>query len=225
MSGMICEELEWALMELARRGPISAEDRAACVAHLDVCEVCGIVFEGQVRLSAAAGALAAEAGQFTAPATVEQALIIELRSAGRFQRRRFVYGAMGGAIAASLALALWMTWRPAPKVAVKQKPSVPTVSEPIVAAVPVRVITTRRPRTVHALAVQEQPFIAIPYTPPIEPYERTEVMRMDLPVTALIAAGLPMNMADPGEIVQTDVLVGQDGRARAVRLISMSDLN
>jgi len=169
--------------------------------------------------------LAAEAGQFTAPATVEQALIIELRSAGRFQRRRFVYGAMGGAIAASLALALWMTWRPAPKVAVKQKPSVPTVSEPIVAAVPVRVITTRRPRTVHALAVQEQPFIAIPYTPPIEPYERTEVMRMDLPVTALIAAGLPMNMADPGEIVQTDVLVGQDGRARAVRLISMSDLN
>jgi hypothetical protein len=44
---------------------------------------------------------------------------------------------------------------------------------------------------------------------------------MELPVAALIAAGLQLRTADPGARAEADVVVGQDGRARAVRLISI----
>jgi hypothetical protein len=68
-----------------------------------------------------------------------------------------------------------------------------------------------------------EPFIAIPYTEPIAPYERASVMRMDLPAAAVMAAGLPLETRDAGERVQADVLVGEDGRARAIRLLYVSN--
>ena len=71
----------------------------------------------------------------------------------------------------------------------------------------------------------EAPFVPIPYLAPPAPYERIEVVRMQLPVAALIAAGVPVRTADPGARVEADVVVGQDGRARAVRLVSNSNLN
>jgi hypothetical protein len=65
-------------------------------------------------------------------------------------------------------------------------------------------------------------FIAIPYTVPLSPEERATVVRMRIPVTALLAAGFRMAAADPAATVQADVLVSQDGRARAIRPISIS---
>jgi hypothetical protein len=68
----------------------------------------------------------------------------------------------------------------------------------------------------------ERPFVPIPYVTPLGAYERAEIVRMEVPVAALIAAGLPMRTTDPGARAEADVVVGQDGRARAVRLISVS---
>lgn len=73
-----------------------------------------------------------------------------------------------------------------------------------------------------AVAQTEQPFIPIPYVLPPAPYERVEVVRMNVPVAALIAAGLPVRTDDPGAQAEADVIVGQDGRPRAVRLVSIS---
>lgn len=68
-------------------------------------------------------------------------------------------------------------------------------------------------------------FLPIPYTVPLVPEERTTVLRMEIPVSALIAAGFQMPATDPGATVQADVLVSQDGRARAIRPISISSSN
>jgi hypothetical protein len=68
--------------------------------------------------------------------------------------------------------------------------------------------------------ISAEPFVQIPYVAPLAPYERTEVMRMDVPVAALIAAGFEVHVADPAAIIRADVLVGQDGRPHAIRLIS-----
>jgi hypothetical protein len=46
---------------------------------------------------------------------------------------------------------------------------------------------------------------------------------MEMPVAALIAAGMPLFAADTGARVQADVVVGEDGLARAIRLISILD--
>ena len=75
----------------------------------------------------------------------------------------------------------------------------------------------------HLQAPQPQPevFMRIPYVVPAAPYERTAVVRMNVPAAALIAAGLEVR--SPAEdSLAADVLVGQDGRALAVSLVSDS---
>jgi hypothetical protein len=69
--------------------------------------------------------------------------------------------------------------------------------------------------------VEELPFVAIPYTVPLSPEERTTVRRMEIPVPELKAAGFYVQAADPTAVVEADALVGQDGRVRAIRPISV----
>jgi hypothetical protein len=152
---------------------------------------------------------------------------------------------IGTAIAASLLIswALWQSGKPSADPQIVTAPakrnqelanilmpppgghSVPLAPK---APAPVRPHRNLRPAAaLTAKAEPEQPFVAIPYTAPLAPYERTEVVRMDLPVSALIAAGFPLQAAEPGASARADLVVSEDGRARAVRLISISnsDLN
>jgi len=67
-------------------------------------------------------------------------------------------------------------------------------------------------------------FVAIPYLPPLDPHENTIVVRMNVRVAALIAAGYRV-AADPNTTFPADVLVGEDGRAHAIRVVSEIDSN
>jgi hypothetical protein len=60
-------------------------------------------------------------------------------------------------------------------------------------------------------------FVAIPYTIPPPPYEHTTVVRMNVEVAALMAAGFQISAADAGASIPADVLLAQDGRAVAIR--------
>jgi len=62
-------------------------------------------------------------------------------------------------------------------------------------------------------------FVEIPYLPPLDPRENAAVVRMNIRVATLMEAGFRV-AADPDKIVPADVLVGEDGRAHAVRLLS-----
>jgi hypothetical protein len=66
---------------------------------------------------------------------------------------------------------------------------------------------------------REEPFVSIPYVVPAASYERTQVIRMEVPVAALRSSGMAVQTRDAGNSVRADVLVGQDGRALAVRLV------
>jgi len=50
-------------------------------------------------------------------------------------------------------------------------------------------------------------------------FERGQVVRVELPRSALISFGLPMNEERSREPIKADVLLGEDGLARAVRFI------
>jgi hypothetical protein len=221
MPGVDCREFEGALLELARHGSATGDKELG--AHLEACHECRSTLRAQRRLSAAVNALADDAARFTAPAGVEKALRAELDSMRSSRRRRVVFGALGGALAASLAAFWWIAERPAPKVIVAGN-ALPVTATAVAQPEPEHPRVHRR-RVARPAAEPAQPFIAIPYTLPLEPYERADVMRMDLPVSALIAAGLPMSMMDPVALARADVLVGADGQARAIRLISISDSN
>jgi hypothetical protein len=64
---------------------------------------------------------------------------------------------------------------------------------------------------------RNQVFVEIPYVVPAAPYERTSVVRMNVPVAALIAAGFRIR-SQAEDYVPADVLTGQDGRALAVSI-------
>jgi len=224
-----CREYETALMDLARRRPVDAATRASLASHVESCGRCRYLLDSQIRLTVAAGLMADDASRWNAPFRVEQAVMVEARAVRIRGRRRFVYAAAGAAIAASLVL-VWAMNRtmpkPVPRMALKAAVSAPMgIAEKRV--IPARIVTKEKIGSKHFVApvasIQpEQPFIAIPYTMPLQPYEHAAVVRMDVPVTALIAVGLPVEGADPSARVQTEVLVGQDGQARAIRPISIS---
>jgi hypothetical protein len=73
-----------------------------------------------------------------------------------------------------------------------------------------------------AAAIADQPFVALPYVVQASQNERTEVVRVNVPVAELIAVGIPVE-GYPGGQAEADVLVGQDGRARAVRLLAITE--
>lgn len=235
MPGMTCSAFAGSLTDLARNAPIGVPERSALMAHIDVCDRCRSAFDQQVRLSATAAVLAARVGEISAPWQVERAVLSELKTSGRVQRRRFIYGIVGGALAASLAVFWWFASRPEPAISIAQSAPMKRQQMPDAVVTSVRasdgaprIRRVSQPVSEKAskpASDPEQPFIAIPYTLPLEPYERAAVVRMELPVAALIAAGVPTSLMDPGALAQTDVLVGQDGRARAIRLVSVSTLN
>ena len=147
------------------------------------------------RLANAIKQLKQETANAAAPPWIEAAVQLEfdrVQKRGRMQRR-----SLAACAAAAAAFVLMLGPRPTPASAPTPAPQ-PT-----------------------AAAAAEQPFIPIPYVAPPGPYERMEVVRMDLPVAALLSAGLRVETADPSGFAQADVVVGQDGSPRAVRLISI----
>jgi hypothetical protein len=68
-------------------------------------------------------------------------------------------------------------------------------------------------------------FVPIPYTVPLAPGEPAEVWHSRIPVSALKAVGFPVGTLDPSATVEADILVSQDGRARAIRPVSIQISN
>lgn len=88
----------------------------------------------------------------------------------------------------------------------------------VLAAVALATVLVFRPSAT-AQRASDEPFVSIPYVVPAASYERTQVIRTEVPVAALRSAGLALQVRDTGAAVRADVLVGQDGRALAVRLV------
>jgi hypothetical protein len=69
---------------------------------------------------------------------------------------------------------------------------------------------------------EEAQFERIPYAAPLAPYERAEVVRVEMPVSAFAAAGIQIVTSDAGAKARADLVVGEDGMARAFRILSVS---
>jgi hypothetical protein len=233
---MSCREYRRELVELAGGGPLEEADRQRLAAHLEGCRECAELFDRQTALASAVRKLAEETASAVPPEMLETNLLAEFDQAGRRQRRRrlVMRWMAAGAVAASL-LAGWFAIGgrgPLPDGrgsarSADREPGPACPPEVVKAEVrpPAAKQHTARRRRVAAPVESAQPFIAIPYTEPLAPYERAAVMRVDLPVAAVIAAGLPVRTADLGASARADVVVGQDGRARAIRVLSISTLN
>ena len=153
-----------------------------------------------------------------APASTEERLVTAFRR-HRARRRNFMLGWGAMAAAAMVTIALVIPARkpdraPARVVVAKQQPVVVEVTP--AAPVPVTV-TVRAPKAeVRRVVRQAAPAVVMltGFTPLVDssvPFERGEVVRILIPV------------AEFNTEVQADVVVGQDGLARAIRFVGFDD--
>lgn len=222
-----CRQYGARLMELAR-GVVSPEERRSLLAHAELCGACSKALDQQLALSAALESVKCEPlpemGAIEAHVMAEFDQVHAVRRVLPMTRWVLIAG-----LAAALMLGLVFVKRPQPPVEVARK-SAP-VELPVTVAAPEKRAAPRTTAAVkrvkHSAAPvpateESEPFLPIPFTVPLGPYERTTVMRMDIPVAALIAAGFSVPVSDPGSVVEADVLVSEDGRARAIRPLSIS---
>jgi hypothetical protein len=62
-------------------------------------------------------------------------------------------------------------------------------------------------------------FMSLGYMSPINLQDGAQVVRVELPRSAMVSLGLPVNMDRYGERVKADVLLGADGLAHAIRFV------
>jgi hypothetical protein len=143
-------------------------------------------------------------------------------------RKRRWTPALAVAVAAMVAIAGTVTWsilrRPMPSVRAAPRPLVgamlPEGTAPSMAASSsVRAVRARpRRATASPRPVRPSEFVPWPGAGTLPSFESGELVRLDLPVSVLPSLGLAPP-ASRDTAVQADVIIGQDGFARAVRLV------
>jgi hypothetical protein len=137
-------------------------------------------------------------GPVAAPGHIEERLRMEFRRQKRCRKLVTWTPWLGAAAAASIALLVWVRSE-SPKLA----------PAPAVA--------------VHAVApVAEEEtdgFYPLPEAEALPAVDNAMVVRVQLPVSSLQLMGVPVNEDSADLSVQADLLLGQDGLARAVRLV------
>lgn len=152
-----------------------------------------------------------------APPGVEARLIAQFRA--RKSRRKEARLTLGtAAVAAGIVAAMWLAPRPAPtvppeiRVAPPAPPAIEARQSLLPSAPPPALPRERQPRE----------FVTefFPLMNPAPPFERGQILRVDVPASAMRAVGLPVREERLADRVQADVLVGEEGMPRAIRFVS-----
>jgi hypothetical protein len=93
----------------------------------------------------------------------------------------------------------------------------PVLSSQVPSRVPVRQVRNARPAPPREIATEFFPLVD--YAPP---FEGGELLRVTLPASVMRAVGLPVREDRLTDRVQADVLIGQEGMARAIRFVGYS---
>jgi hypothetical protein len=142
-------------------------------------------------------------------------------------RKWLAAAAIIGFIAGGLAL-----WKVSPGTSLNRTTTQRSVSKDIVLGVSAKadVVTTANPpqrahrkpavqRTQTARVIRPNGFVELPWTAGLPAFESGEIVRVEVPVASLPAYGFDISRGT-NRSVEADVLVGQDGLARAMRLVT-----
>jgi hypothetical protein len=77
------------------------------------------------------------------------------------------------------------------------------------------------PETARTGLIEPAGFVAVPGAASLPQFESGTIVRLELPVSVLPEYGVDIFPAE-GQPVEADVLVGQDGQARAIRLVTQT---
>jgi predicted anti-sigma-YlaC factor YlaD len=191
---MTCTDCEASLVDRAR-GAIGAGVQDADVAqHLRRCPQCTALFDRERAISAALRLLAETVEEPTADRQTEAAVLAAFDAYWARPPRRLGQWVWRGVATAAVVVVTTLAG-----IAVRNAPHGERAASPEV-------------------AVEPADFVPWPGAAAGPPFESGELVRVDLPVSALPALGFWPPSSDVS-FVQADVIVGQDGFARAVRLV------
>jgi hypothetical protein len=199
MPDVNCQDFELDLMELARGVPLDDETRGAVLTHVAGCPRCAAGLAAERAVTSALGDLAVRHRQAAASLDLETRLIEtftrEMEPAHvRFTLRRFALAA-GIVLVAGSGIVAWMLL------------GAPDAS--------------RVPRQDIALTSTDEvgEFVPWPLAPPLSSLERGDIVRVPVPPAMLPALGIAPVSVSRGDRLEAEVIVGQDGQPRAVRII------
>jgi hypothetical protein len=156
-------------------------------------------------------ALAAD-GTREAPAEIEQQLRAEFRRHHLRRKMLRLSGAFSASAAAGIVLILWVH-NETPK------------TTPVSAAVVEHAVAAPAAQIGPAAQIQigdeesDASFYPLPEAEALPAVENAMVVRVQLPVSSLQLMGVPVSEERADASVQADLLLGQDGLARGVRLV------
>jgi hypothetical protein len=107
---------------------------------------------------------------------------------------------------------------PAPSGAQVAAPA--TTGTATVSTMPASRPAAHRKRDVPGPAIRR--FVALPGSSALPEFESGAIVRMEVPVSSLPAYGIDISPAAGGQPIEADVLIGQDGQPRAIRLVTNS---
>ncbi|MHB8542115.1 MAG: hypothetical protein ACYDCD_14425 [Candidatus Acidiferrales bacterium] len=236
---MTCAEFENIVHDLARP---EALDKAAAVIgnfHAQTCERCAARLAQAQLLARALDAAAQDSAQLEAPAHLETALVSAFRERHRgierakHRRRRarlrwLEWAALATAATVLLAIGAWNFSRPR-VTGIKGTTSVDALgpqSAPVFhtkandksGAKPLGAETSAT-QSADAQWDPTADFVPVPYSEGFAPGDSGMIIRVEMPRSALADLGYSVDATRAADLVQADLLVGEDGWPRAVRLV------
>ena len=232
MNGLTCREFDEVVHGFVRMELLDMSVREAVIEHAAHCDNCAQRMGEAGVLAEVTEATAASVRDLRAPAELESALLSAFRNQ-RWRRhaplwRAFEWAAAGAA-AAMLSAVLWTSSNrskvqpsPAPKkdVSAQSKQPVdaqgPATSQPDETAQGTEVETSTGD-TGETYAMSD--FVPVPFTDGMGPEDPGMVVRVQLTRASLAELGYPVAEAPDEDLIRADVLVGEDGWPRGVRLV------
>ena len=234
---MTCQALEEAIVEVGRGRDVGRGTAAAVDAHVEHCEACAAKLARERIVSNGLRALAAATASELPSPMLERQLQRAFAEHTSAAKTRWWIPATAAA-AATLALMAWWqgtrTATPAPAIDEKRETRAVIPWEPPPKPTPPaqsedrkhldRVEPSDRGRPIESppaakSADGETEFVALPAAIGLPDFESGVIVRMELPVAALPSYGIEV-VSDSKTPVEADLLIGQDGQARAIRLVN-----
>jgi anti-sigma factor RsiW len=244
---MTCHSLRDTIVELARGRDAGPGTRVAIESHIEHCAACAALMTREQQLSQGLRALAEATAAEVAPEALGRRLVDAF--AERQSTSRAVVRPATGWMRAAAALLLaggaaawWWTARgePATEGPLEPHAVIADARRPEPAHAPGVVPTGDSPRTVPAVSgrprlrvarhraapafsvIHPVGFVALPGAAGLPDFESGQIIRMEIPLTSLPTYGIEIQPDAQGSPVEADLLVGQDGQARAIRLVTTS---
>lgn len=221
---MNCAEFENIVHELAREDARDVLGDATAVMarfHAETCKTCAARLAEARSLAVALRVAAEDLQGLEAPQAVGESLASAFREhhrgveQSRSRTRRLRWAEWMAVAAAAAALAIVGGWNFS-RAHVSHRTT--GTSSPISVATNANG-GAQQAVPVETAAIEDSDFVPVPYGEGLSADDPGMVVRVSLTRSALGSLGYPVDEMNAGDVVQADLLVGDDGLPRAVRLV------